>query len=171
MEQNQDRDFHRHVPFSKSYPEIERTWSIAKLRGRKSFDRWCYIVLVLHCVSFSSKSKAINVFSKHILKSETRDQSNRAGKKLFCHVLSRKELFEQRFVKVFDQNWKHMEARNQRTGTPADFLVHWQACQKQPPEVLYKKTIPKNFAKTFRPATLLKRDPSTDIFLWMLQNF
>ena len=40
-------------------------------------------------------------------------------------VLSRdsKELFEQRFMKVFDQNRKHVEARNQRTGTPADFTV------------------------------------------------
>ena len=36
-----------------------------------------------------------------------------------------KELFVQRFVKVFDQNWKHVEARNQRTGTPADFTVPW----------------------------------------------
>ena len=36
-----------------------------------------------------------------------------------------KELFEQRFVKVFDQNRKHVEARNQRTGTPADFTVPW----------------------------------------------
>ena len=34
-----------------------------------------------------------------------------------------KELFEQCFVKVFDQNWKHMEVWNQRTGTPAGFTV------------------------------------------------
>ena len=34
-----------------------------------------------------------------------------------------KELFEQRFVKVFDQNQKNMEAWNQRTGTPAGFTV------------------------------------------------
>ena len=34
-----------------------------------------------------------------------------------------KELFEQRFMKVFDQNQKHVEVRNQRTGTPADFTV------------------------------------------------
>ena len=34
-----------------------------------------------------------------------------------------------------------MEARNQRTGTLADFTVPWWDCQKQPPEVLYKKTI------------------------------
>ena len=34
----------------------------------------------------------------------------------------RKELFVQRFVKAFDQNRKHVEARNQRTGTPADLL-------------------------------------------------
>ena len=36
-------------------------------------------------------------------------------------ILSRdsKELFVQRFVKVFDQNWKHVEAQDQRIGTPA----------------------------------------------------
>ena len=42
-------------------------------------------------------------------------------------VLSRdiKELSVRRFAKVFDQNWKHIEARNQRTGIPADFTVPW----------------------------------------------
>ena len=42
-------------------------------------------------------------------------------------VLSRdsKELFVQRFVKVFDQNWNQVEARNKRTGNPADFTVPW----------------------------------------------
>ena len=51
-------------------------------------------------------------------------------------VLSRdsKELIVQCFVEVFDQNRKHVEARNQRTSTPA--VVN---CQKQPPEVFYKK--------------------------------
>ena len=33
-----------------------------------------------------------------------------------------RELSEQRFVKVFDQNQKQVEVRNQRTGTPADLL-------------------------------------------------
>ena len=99
MEQNQNRDFQRHVfnavflltrhsSFSKSYPEIESTWPTAKCRGRKSFDTWCYIVTCATlCVSFSSKSKAINVFPKHILKSKARDQSTQASKKLFCHVI------------------------------------------------------------------------------------
>ena len=36
-----------------------------------------------------------------------------------------KELFEQRFVKFFDQIRKHVEARNQRTGTTAGFIVPW----------------------------------------------
>ena len=40
------------------------------------------------------------------------------------------ELFAQRFVKVFDQNRKHMEARSQRKGTPADFTVMWSDYQK-----------------------------------------
>ena len=63
-------------------------------------------------------------------------------------VLSRdsKELFEQGFVKCFNQNRKHVEAQSQRTGTLADFTIPLLDCQKQPPEVLYKKTILKNFA-------------------------
>ena len=36
-----------------------------------------------------------------------------------------KELFEQCFVKVSDQNWKHEEAQNQWTGIPAGFTVPW----------------------------------------------
>ena len=84
-------------------------------------------------------------------------------------------------MKVFDQNSKHVEMQNQRTGMPADFTIPWYDCQKQPPEVLYKKTTLKDFArstrntcvgvyflkklKTFRPATLLKRDPNTGVFL------
>ena len=42
-------------------------------------------------------------------------------------VLSRdrKELFVQRFVYVFDQNRKHVEAQNQRTDTTADFALLW----------------------------------------------
>ena len=39
------------------------------------------------CVSFLSKSEAINVFPKHILKSNARDQSIEAKNKLFCHVI------------------------------------------------------------------------------------
>ena len=36
-----------------------------------------------------------------------------------------KDLFVQRFVKVFDQNWNHAVVRSQRTETPADFTVPW----------------------------------------------
>ena len=85
-------------------------------------------------------------------------------------------------MKVFDQNSKHVEMQNQRTGIPADFNIPWYDCQKQPPEVLHTKTtLIKDFArstrntcvgvyffkklKTFRPATLLKRDPNTGVFL------
>ena len=101
---------HGILPFSKSYPEIESTWPTAKCRGRKSFDTWYYIVTCATLyVSFSSKSKAINVFPKHIVKSKARYQSNQA----------RKKLFEQPFVKVFDQNRKHLQVRNQGIGTPA----------------------------------------------------
>ena len=57
------------------------------------------VTCAMLCVSFSSKSRAINVFPKHILKSKAHEQSNQAIKKL---LRGSKELFV--FVKVFDQN-------------------------------------------------------------------
>ena len=58
----------------------------AKHRGRKSFDTWYHIVTcAMLCVSFSSKK--IYDFPKHILKSKSRDLSNQAKKKWFCHVI------------------------------------------------------------------------------------
>ena len=57
-----------------------------------------------------------------------------------------------------------------------------QYVQKQPPEMLFKKVVLKNFAhltekhlcwslflikmEAWRPATLLKRESNTDVFLW-----
>ena len=53
----------------------------------------------------------------------------------------------QRFLYFLDQNRKHVEARNQiENRYPADFAVLWWKCQKQPPEVFYKKAVLKNFA-------------------------
>ena len=65
-----------------------------------------------------------NVFPKHTLKSKAREEIKSSKEEI---VLSRdsKELFGQRFVEVFHQNRKHVETRNQRTGTPADFTVPW----------------------------------------------
>ena len=55
---------------------------------RKPFNKWYYIVTCTTlCVSFSSKTKAINVFLDHILKSKARNQSDQVMKKLFCHVI------------------------------------------------------------------------------------
>ena len=45
------------------------------------------VICATFCVNISSKSKATNVFSKHILKLKARDQSIQARKKLFCHVI------------------------------------------------------------------------------------
>ena len=114
---------HGILPFSKSYPEIESTWPTAKCRGRKSFDTWYYIVTCATlCVSFSSKSKAINVFPKHILKSKARDQSIQARKKLFSHVIVKNYLCNFSW-KFSPQNRKYVEAQNQRTATPVDFIA------------------------------------------------
>ena len=80
--------------------------------------------MILHscatlCVSFSSKSKAINVFPKHILKSKACDHSIQARN---CFVM---RIICATFRESFGQNRKHMEAQNQRTDTPADFKVPW----------------------------------------------
>ena len=115
---------HGIAAFSKSYPEIESTWTTAKCKERKSFDAWYYIVTCATlCVSFSPKSKANNVLPKHS-KIQSTWPINSSKEEI---VLSRdnKELFVQRFLKVFDQNRKHVETRNQRTGAPADFNVPW----------------------------------------------
>ena len=67
---------------------MSRNWSTAKCNRRKSSDTWYYIVICATlCISFSSKSKATNVFPKHILKSKARDKSIQVRKKLLCHVI------------------------------------------------------------------------------------
>ena len=89
------------------------TWNwkqpTSKCSGRKSFDTWYYIVICATlCVSFSSKSKAINVFPKYILKSKARDQSIQASKKLFCHVIVKNYLcnVSWKFLIKIESTWR-----------------------------------------------------------------
>ena len=49
--------------------------------------RVLHITCATLCLIFSSKSKAINVFPKHILKSKALDQLIQAIKKLLCLVI------------------------------------------------------------------------------------
>ena len=107
LAQNQNWDFHHHVfnaiflltSHSSIFQIIPWNWNCLnhhKVQGKKIFDTWYYIVTcAMLCVSFSSKSKAFNVFPKYIWKSKAHDQSIQARKKLF---------------------W-HMEVQNQRIGT------------------------------------------------------
>ena len=73
---------------------------------------------------FFIKIESNSCFSKTYFEIESTWQMNSSKKEI---VLSHdsKVLFVQRFVKVLNQNRKHVEARNQRTGTPADFAVPW----------------------------------------------
>ena len=96
-------------PFSKSYPEIESSWSTAKCRQRMSFDTWHDIVICARlCVSFSSKQKS-TVFPKHILKSKVHDQSIQARKKLSCHVIVKNYLCNIlcKFLIKIESTWRH----------------------------------------------------------------
>ena len=100
---------HGILPFSKSYPEIESTWPTGKCRGRKSFDTWYYIVTCAKlCVRFSSKSKATNVFRKHIVKSKASEQSIPARKKSFCHVTVKNYLcnVSWKFLIKIESRWR-----------------------------------------------------------------
>ena len=112
---------HSILLFSKSYLEIESTWPTAKCRRIKSFNSWYYIVTcAMLCVSFSSKSKAINVFPKHSeIKSMWPIKSSKEKIVLSCDS---KNYLSNVWWK-FDQNSKHVEMQNQRTGN-ASWLHH-----------------------------------------------
>ena len=100
---------HGILPFSKSYREIESTWSTAKCRARKFFDTWYYIVTCATlCVSFLSKSEAINVFPKYVLKSNARDLAIQARKKLFCHEVVKNYLcnVSWKFLIKIESTWR-----------------------------------------------------------------
>ena len=177
---------HDILPFSKSYPEIESTWPTTKCRGRKSFGMWYYIVTcAVLCGSFSSKSKAIYDFPKHILKLKARGQSIQATKKLFYHVIVKNYLCNVlwKFLIKIESMWRHeikeqapqftlmycgrtVRSSHQSSCIRKLFLKILQYPQETPVlESVFKKL------QTFRPATSLKRDPNTSVFLLILQNF
>ena len=170
-------------PFSKSYPEIESsTWPTATCRGTKSFDTWYYKIVL--CVSFLSKSKAINVFPKHILKSKARDQSIQAKKKLFCHVIVRNYLcnLSWKFLIKIESTWRReikeqapqlillYRGRTVRSSLRSCFLrkLFLKLCNNDRKYLCWSLFLKK--LHTCRYATLLKRDPNTNVFLWILQN-
>ena len=99
---------HSILPFSKLYPEIESTWATTKCSKRRSFDMWYYIVTCATiCVSFSSKSKAINVFPKHISEIKSMWPINSSKKKLFCHVIVKNymcNILQKFFIKI-ESTW------------------------------------------------------------------
>ena len=133
--------YHNILPFSRSYPEIESTWSTAKCSGRKSFDMWYYIVTCATlCVSFSSKSKAINDFPKHFLKLKVCDQSIQARKKLFYHVKNYLCNVSWKFLMKIKSRW--------RCEIKAPQLIYCTmvGLSEAALEMLYRRAILKNFA-------------------------
>ena len=100
-------------------PEIESTWPTAKCRGRK-FVFWH---VILH-------SYLCNALFKFFIKIKSNQCSSKTYSEIKStwRVKSSKEeivLSRDSFMKVSDQNRKQVEARNQRTGTPAEFTVPW----------------------------------------------
>ena len=170
---------HGTLLFSKSYPEIQSTRPIVKCRGRKSFDMWYYIVTCATlCVKFSLKSNAINVFPKYILKLKARDQSIRATKKLFCHLIIKNYLCNVSWKFLIKREsiwrWETKEQVPQLTllyrGKTAR-SSHRRCCKRKLffKILQYPREIPA--LETFRPATLLKRDLNAGVFLLILPSF
>ena len=119
-------------------------WSTAKCRWRKPSDMWYNIVICATlCVNFLSKSRVTNVFPKNILKSKTGDKLIQATKKLFCHVMVKIITFAT-FCVGFCASLKADEGAKSNKKHPSWFTVLWYDCQKQSPEVFYKKTILKS---------------------------
>ena len=133
---------------------------------------------------FSWKLKAINVFPKHILKSNALDQSIHTSKKLFCHVIVRNYLcnVSWKFLIKIESTWRR-EIKEQASqlallcrGRTVRSSHRWCCITKlflkilqYPQETPVLESFFKN-VQTFRPAALLKRDPNRS-FLWILQNF
>ena len=89
---------------------------------RKSFDTWYYIVICATlCASFSSKSKATNIFPKHTLKPKAHDQSVQARKKLFCIMIVNNYL-----CNVFLSFWSRWRAH--RGGKSKNRHPSWLDC-------------------------------------------
>ena len=128
------------------------------------------------CVKFSTKSKATNVFPKHILKSKACDQSIQTRKKLLCHVIV-KNYFCNVLCKVFiklKNKWRcqikeqilqltllycgsTVKSSHQSSSIKL-FLTPALEC------LFFKKL------QAFRTATLLKRDSNKDVFQLILQK-
>ena len=145
-----------------------------KGRGRKSFDTWYYIVTcAMLCLSFWSKSKAINVFPKHILKSKACDQSNQARKKLICCMIVKNYLSNilWKFLINIESTWRCeiKELASQLALLYCGRTVrnsHQRCCIRKflfkileyPQETPVWSLFFKNL-QNLRPAILLKRDP------------
>ena len=123
----------------------------------------------------SSKSKATNVFPKHILKSKVRGKSIQARKKLFCHVIVKDYLCNvlikierTRMRKTMKHpRWHYCTMIGLSEAATKAVLKAFVISSQETLvlESLFKKL------HVCKPAILLKRDPNTGVFLWILRNF
>ena len=91
------------------------SWNWEHLINRKMKAKKVFWHRILHSYLYNalrkfflSKSKATNVFPKHILKSEACDKSVQARKKLFCHVIVKNYLWNvlYKFLIKIKSTWR-----------------------------------------------------------------
>ena len=104
--------FTRHFSVFQIIPWNWKHLTNRKLQVKKFFRHvmlhsyLCYALLLV--LSFSSKSEAINVFPKHILKLKAHDQSIQVRKKLFCHAIIKNYFcnFSWKFLIKSENMWR-----------------------------------------------------------------
>ena len=136
------------APFHLWWREIRlKRWKDSTyLAATWAFDTWYYIVICATlCLSFSSKSKAANVFPKHILKSKARDQLIQARNNLFCHKIVKNYLCNVlcKFLIKIESIWR----RKIKDQTPQLALLNCARTVKtRHRRCSIKKAVFKNFA-------------------------
>ena len=131
-------------------------WNWKLLINRKVQENKVFWHIILHSSlrsAFFIKIES-NCFSKTYSEIE-RTLSINSSKEEMVLLRDSKKLFVLRFVWVFDQNRKHVEAWNQRTDTLTDFgstvrSSHWKCSIRQ----LFLKSVGVCFLKSCRPLVL-----------------
>ena len=103
-----------------------------------------------------------SAFKKSVKPWHSETESTWPRKRLFCHVIVKNYLCNALCQKVFDQNRKNAEVRNQRTKLQLTFLY----CGRTVRSSHRRFSIGVSLKKSWR-----SEGPYTGVFLWILRNF
>ena len=156
------------------------------MQGKKVFSQVILLSYLCNTLcKFFIKIESNLHFSKTYFETKARDQSIQARKKLFCHVIVNNYLYSVslKFLIKIESTWRceikeqapelTLRCRDRTVGSS-----HRRCCMinlflkflQYPQQTPVLESIFWNVADLWT-ATLLKREPNTWVFLWILQNF